>query len=99
MSKFLKLSLPGCALAMLVGCAPLTPLTQNTPAPAAALPCANCAAEAAYGIAVTRPNACNDYPVTYRVQMPETDKRVRFVDRPTIASTSTQSVSVNSCSR
>ena len=103
MHKFLKLAMPCAVLATLVGCAPLPPLSFQplvTPtAPIAVLPCATCTVESTYGIAVTRPNPCNDYPVTYRVQMPETDKRVRFVDRPELMSTSTLSVSVNNCGR
>lgn len=103
MSKFLKTSLAVSGLAMIVGCAPLPPLSPtvsvNPPLPNAVIPCASCAPESTYGIAVTRPNPCNDYPVTYRVQMPETDKRVRFVDRPELVSTSTQSSFVNSCGR
>ena len=93
MSKFLKMAVVTTGLGMLVGCAPV-PLT-----PAVAIPCATCAVDSTYGIAVTRPNPCNDYPVTYRVQMPETDKRVRFVDRPELVSTATQSTTVNSCGR
>jgi hypothetical protein len=90
MSKFLKISAAVAGLGLVVGCAPL---------PTVAIPCGTCGPEAVYGIAVTKPSSCNDYPVTYRVQMPETDKRVRFVDRPELVSTTTQSSVVNSCGR
>ena len=101
MNKYLKLSVASSGLAMLVGCAQLTPLSVpfTQTAPAAVNPCGTCAPESVYGIAVTRPDGCNDYPVTYRVQMPETDKRVRFVDRPEISSSTTQTSSVTSCAR
>ena len=48
---------------------------------AATVPCLNCGAQPYYAYAVTRPPMCNDYPVTYRVQIPETDERIRAVDR------------------
>jgi hypothetical protein len=34
-----------------------------------------------YARAVSQPSPCNDYPVEYRVQIPEVDKRSRSVDR------------------
>lgn len=95
MKKILRVALPLSAAVFMVGCAPLPPAV----APAALVPCATCAPEAVYGIAVTRPSPCNDFPVTYRVQMPETDKRVRFVDRPELVSSSTRVSSVASCGR
>ncbi len=38
-------------------------------------------AEARVALAVTRPSLCNDFPVTYRVMIPDTESRVRHVDR------------------
>jgi len=40
-------------------------------------------------VAVTRPQLCNDYPVTYRVQIPETDDRIKMVDRTELVSSGT----------
>ena len=37
-------------------------------------------------VAVTRPQLCNDYPVTYRVQVPEADDRIKMVDRTELVS-------------
>jgi hypothetical protein len=34
-----------------------------------------------YAVAVSRPDRTNDYPVEYRVQVPDTDSRVRVVER------------------
>lgn len=34
-----------------------------------------------YAVAVSRPDRTNDYPVEYRVQVPDTDPRVRVVER------------------
>ncbi len=40
--------------------------------------CTNCGTgEARVGIATTTPSSGNDYPVTYRVLIPDTDRRVR----------------------
>ncbi|GKQ56339.1 hypothetical protein [Sphaerotilus sulfidivorans] len=49
--------------------------------------CATCKPAPYYATAVTRPGACNDYPVTYRVQIPEVDDRIRPVDRSQLVST------------
>lgn len=38
-------------------------------------------AESKVAMAVTRPSACNDYPVSYRVTVPDTESRVRNVER------------------
>lgn len=56
------------------------------PAPIASS-CATCKPAPYYATAVTRPGACNDYPVTYRVQIPESDERIRPVDRTQLIST------------
>lgn len=32
-------------------------------------------------MAVTRPSVCNDYPVSYRVTVPDVESRVRHVER------------------
>lgn len=37
--------------------------------------------ESKYAIAVTKPAPYNEFPVTYRVQVPDTDPRLRYVDR------------------
>lgn len=34
-----------------------------------------------YAVAVGRPDSANDYPVEYRVQVPDTDPRIRPVER------------------
>jgi hypothetical protein len=44
-------------------------------------------------VAVTRPQLCNDYPVTYRVQIPETDDRIKMVDRTELVSSGTYAYS------
>ena len=40
-------------------------------------------------VAVTRPQLCNDYPVTYRVQVPEADDRIKMIDRTELVSVGT----------
>ena len=40
-------------------------------------------------VAVTRPQLCNDYPVTYRVQVPESDDRIKMIDRTELVSATT----------
>jgi hypothetical protein len=40
-------------------------------------------------VAVTRPQLCNDYPVTYRVQVPEADDRIKMIDRTELVSSTT----------
>lgn len=66
-------------IAMASGCAQLPP-AEKAAAPAPA--CVDCGAKAPYhAVAVTRPALCNDYPVEYRVQVPETDARIRQIDR------------------
>jgi len=51
------------------------------PAPMSQAPCVACSPAPEYSYAVTRPLSCNDYPVSYRVQTPETDSRVRNIER------------------
>lgn len=47
----------------------------------AAMDCSGCrAVQPVHAYAVTRPAQCNDFPVTYRVQVPDSDPRVRNVD-------------------
>lgn len=65
--------------------APAKP-SASAPAAKGAAPtsgCADCASQpqAYYAVAVTRPALCNDYPVEYRVQVPDTDARIRPIDR------------------
>jgi hypothetical protein len=70
-------------LVALSGCGSLpsfAPAVVAAPVPAT-VPCLNCGAQPYYAYAVSRPPMCNDYPVTYRVQIPETDERIRAVDR------------------
>jgi hypothetical protein len=50
-------------------------------------------------IAVTRPNFCNDYPVTYRVQVPESDERIRMIDRSELVSVGTLTYQMPACQR
>ncbi len=72
----------------LTGCAQLEMAAAPAQAPAAAVaqPCAECNAKPPYyAVAVTRPALCNDYPVEYRVQVPESDARIRPVDRMVLA--------------
>jgi hypothetical protein len=62
------------------GCAQLPELKSAEKPPAQ--PCADCGPKAPYyAVAVTRPALCNDYPVEYRVQVPETDSRIRPIER------------------
>jgi hypothetical protein len=39
-----------------------------------------------HATAVTRPAVCNDFPVAYKVQVPETDERIRPIDRSQLSS-------------
>jgi ABC-type Fe3+-hydroxamate transport system substrate-binding protein len=56
-------------------------VVRATPSCGTCTSCSSCPIDPRYALAVTRPGACNDYPVTYRVQVPEADPRVRSVDR------------------
>lgn len=70
--------------AMLVGCAqvPLIGSSDKKADAGANAPCLNCNVKAPYyATAVTRPALCNDYPVEYRVQVPDSDARIRTIDR------------------
>ena len=62
-------------------CGTQVQVVNTVPACGSCTTCAVCPVEPRYVLAVTRPGACNDYPVTYRVQVPEADPRVRSVDR------------------
>ena len=50
-------------------------------------------------IAVTRPHFCNDYPVTYRVQVPEVDERTRMIDRSELVSVAALTYQMPACQR
>lgn len=68
----------------LVGCAqiPLLGSPEKKAETEKPSPCVDCNAKAPYyATAVTRPALCNDYPVEYRVQVPESDARIRTIDR------------------
>lgn len=73
--------LAGLSVCSLAGGCGTTTATTTAAAAAADVPCLNCGAQPYYAYAVSRPPMCNDYPVTYRVQIPETDERIRAVDR------------------
>ena len=62
-------------------CSTQVQVVNTVPACGSCSTCGVCSIEPRYLLAVTRPGACNDYPVTYRVQVPEADPRVRSVDR------------------
>jgi len=79
------------------GCAQL-PALKSAEKPAAQ-PCADCGPKAPYyAVAVTRPALCNDYPVEYRVQVPETDARIRPIERVVLGD-GMASVSNRSCGK
>ena len=79
------------------GCAQLPDL-KSAEKPAAP-PCADCGPKAPYyAVAVTRPALCNDYPVEYRVQVPETDARIRPIER-VVLGVGMASVSNRSCGK
>ncbi|MDH4393004.1 MAG: hypothetical protein QE285_16480 [Aquabacterium sp.] len=95
-------SLPLLAACLLSGCAATESFLGKpaaaapAPAPVAAV-CTNCVANPVVGYAITRPALCNDYPVTYRVQMPEVDDRVRLVDRSVLSSNGGTASRVANC--
>lgn len=62
-------------------------------------PCSTCGPKPFVAIAVTRPPACNDYPVTYRVQVPEADDRIRMIDRSELVSSAAMAYQVPACQR
>ena len=68
--------LAGCAQIPLLNSADKKGAAGQQPA------CLDCGAKPPYyATAVTRPALCNDYPVEYRVQVPDTDTRIRTIDR------------------
>ena len=88
-------------LVALSGCGSLPSLGPSVAeAPVAAtVPCLNCGAQPYYAYAVTTAPMCNDYPVTYRVQLPATDERIRIVDRRLINSRDGMVLTDGACSR
>ncbi len=93
-------TLPLLAACLLSGCAVTESVVGKpvvvAPAPAATV-CTTCSATPVMGYAITRPALCNDYPVTYRVQMPEVDDRVRQVDRSVLASSGGTASRIANC--
>jgi len=93
-------SLPLLAVCLLSGCAATESFLGKpvavAPAPAATV-CTTCSATPVVGYAITRPALCNDYPVTYRVQMPEVDDRVRLVDRSVLSSSGGNAPRIATC--
>jgi hypothetical protein len=84
-------------LGVTAGCAQLPALKSE--AKPAAQPCVDCGPKAPYyAVAVTRPALCNDYPVEYRVQVPETDARIRPIERIVLGD-GMASVSNRSCGK
>jgi len=76
----------GCATCS--DCAPKTAIYANEPCQANA-PCngqqiqpSGFKQNSNYYFTVTRPGCCNDFPVTYRIQIPDQEDRVRSIDRP-----------------
>ena len=95
----LKKILAMCSsVALVTGCQATGPTVT---AEAQVAPCLTCAAkqQPIPAIAVTRPPMCNDYPVAYRVQTPETEPRVRAVDRVELVSNGTLSAVATNCPR
>lgn len=88
-------------VALAAGCEATVPLdTANTVNSQQQVPCLSCAVRQPIpAIAVTRPPICNDYPVAYRVQMPETEPRVRGVDRVELVSNGTLTPVATNCPR
>jgi len=86
------------SVALVSGCEATGPLVN---AETQVVPCLNCAAkqQPMPAIAVTRPPVCNDYPVAYRVQTPESEPRVRAVDRIELVSNGTLSPVAANCPR
>jgi hypothetical protein len=89
-------------IAGVAGCAsnqaPAVSVAQVIPS---ASTCVGCKVAPYYAVAVTRPAVCNDYPVSYRVQIPDVDDRVRPVERPQLISNGgvVQSSSTAQCCR
>ena len=87
------------SVALAAGCEATVPVDNASPAQQ--VPCLTCAAkpQPIPAIAVTRPPMCNDYPVAYRVQTPETEPRVRAVDRVELMSTGALAPIAANCPR
>lgn len=96
--KLKKLLAMVSSVALVSGCEATGPLVN---AETQVVPCLNCAAkqQPMPAIAVTRPPVCNDYPVAYRVQTPESEPRVRAVDRIELVSNGTLSPVAANCPR
>lgn len=88
------------SVTLAAGCHATAPL-DNSGSQMQQAPCLTCAAkqQPMPAIAVTRPPMCNDYPVAYRVQTPETEPRVRAIDRVELVSNGTLSPVVANCPR
>ena len=77
-------------LVVLAGCATQRPEPVKKAVEEVA--CCNCEASSYQAIAITQApshacnGACSDFPVGYRVQVPETDARIRNIDRTTVSS-------------
>jgi hypothetical protein len=69
-----KISLVSLTMALLSGCAQLP------------TGCVGCVVDPKVAYAVARPSPCNDFPVTYRVQVPAERDKVLAVDQVTLHS-------------
>lgn len=87
------------SVALATGCEATVPSDNSNSVQQA--PCVSCVAkqQPIPAIAVTRPPMCNDYPVAYRVQTPETEPRVRAVDRVELVSNGTLAPVATNCPR
>ena len=83
------------SVALITGCQTTIPVDGSS------ANCLTCAAKqpSVPAIAVTRPPMCNDYPVGYRVQTPETEPRVRAIDRVELTSNGTLAALAANCPR
>lgn len=61
-----------CVVALFAGCAQVP------------VSCDGCNVESRTAYAVSTPSVCNDYPVTYRVQVPAEKGKVLSVDQPNV---------------
>jgi hypothetical protein len=96
--KYVKVLLSAFAAHSIIACTSV-PVAQVAQVDPVAPPCATCAPKPFTAIAVTRPHLCNDYPVTYRVQVPEVDERIRMIDRTELASVATLTYQMPACQR
>lgn len=96
--KYLKFIMSTFVAHSIIACTsvPVGPVVQVGPV---APPCATCGPKPFTAIAVTRPPLCNDYPVTYRVQVPEVDERIRMIDRTELVSVATLAYQMPACQR